>query len=143
MNPFQSLRDYELYVYSLPSRAPQIVSSTLIVQRRGRLYADLTGELLLRNQRRVVIYERLAWDTGSVILVGYGYEVWAGAEKLYWYDSQPHPHDPALASTHPHHKHVPPDIRHNRVPAEGLSFTSPNLLFMVEEASRPPPVIDD
>lgn len=28
-------------------------------------------------------------------------------EKLYWYDSQPHPNDPILQNTHPHHKHVP------------------------------------
>ncbi|MEN8215749.1 MAG: hypothetical protein ABFS56_05115 [Pseudomonadota bacterium] len=32
-----------------------------------------------------------------------------------------------LASTHPHHKHIPPDIKHNRIPAPILSFTHPNL----------------
>lgn len=134
MNPFRSLRDYELFVYSLQSVVPEIVRSTLTIQRRGRLFAELTGEVLLRNQRRVVVYERLTWDTGSVVLVGYSYEVWAGAEKLYWYDSQPHPHDPVLAMTNPHHKHVPPDIKHNRLPAQDLSLTSPNLPFVVGEA---------
>jgi len=52
--------------------------------------------------------------------------------KLYWYDSWPHLNDPALASTHPHHKHVPPDIKHNRVPAPALSFAEPNLPFLIE-----------
>ncbi len=38
--------------------------------------------------------------------------------------------------THPHHKHIPPDIKHNRVPAPGLSFTQPNLPFLIEEIER-------
>ena len=29
--------------------------------------------------------------------------------------------------THPHHKHVPPDIKQHRVPAPEISFTAPNL----------------
>lgn len=41
-----------------------------------------------------------------------------------------------LASTHPHHKHIPPDIKHNRIPAPGLSFTRPNLPFLIEEIER-------
>ncbi len=57
-------------------------------------------------------------------------------EKLYWYDSFPHPNDPSLASTHPHHKHVPPDIKHHRIPAPELSFTRPNLPFLIEEVER-------
>lgn len=50
-----------------------------------------------------------------------------------WYDPQPHPNDPSLASTHPHHKHVPPDIKHNRIPAPGLSFDRPNLPYLIAE----------
>jgi hypothetical protein len=59
--------------------------------------------------------------------------VYQGEERLYWYDDFPHPHDSALASTFPHHKHVPPDIKRNRTPAPALSFTSPNLLFLIRE----------
>ena len=136
MNPFQSLRDYEIFVYSLPSRVPDVVSCTLIVQRRGRSFAELTGEVLFRNQRRLVAYERLTWDSGAVTIVGYSYEVWQGSEKLYWYDSQPHPADPVLAVTNPHHKHVPPDIKHHRLPSPGLSMSAPNLPFVVDEARR-------
>ncbi|PKO19892.1 MAG: hypothetical protein CVU38_21435 [Chloroflexi bacterium HGW-Chloroflexi-1] len=57
-------------------------------------------------------------------------------EKLYWYDSVPHPHDLSLASTDPHHKHVPPDIKRQRVPAPELSFTRSNLPFLIAEIER-------
>ena len=36
----------------------------------------------------------------------------------------------------PHHKHVPPDIKHHRVPAPDLSFTRPNLPFLIKEIER-------
>ena len=133
MNPFQSLRDYETFVYTLQQSFPQIIRSTLVVARRGRLFAELTGEITLLSGHRLVVYERLTWDTGSLIIEGYSYEVWYGSEKLYWYDSQPHPDDPTLASTNPHHKHAPPDIKHHRIPAPDLSFTPPNLTFLIRE----------
>jgi hypothetical protein len=72
MNPFQSLREYETFVYTLQQQFPQILS-------------------------------------------------------------QPHPNNPTLASTDPHHKHVPPDIKHHRIPAPGLSLMSPNLSFLIHE----------
>jgi hypothetical protein len=133
MNPFQSLRDYETFVYTLPQSFPQIVRSTLVVARRGRLFAELSGEVILASVHRLVVYERLTWDTGPLVIEGYSYEVWHGSEKLYWYDSQPHPGDPTLASTAPHHKHVPPDIKRHRIPAPDLSFTLPNLAFLIRE----------
>jgi hypothetical protein len=49
---------------------------------------------------------------------------------------QPHPSDPTLASTDPHHKHVPPDIKRHRIPAPALSFTSPNLPVLIDEVER-------
>jgi hypothetical protein len=68
-----------------------------------------------------------------MLIDSYGYEVWQGSEKLYWYDSQPHPDDPALQRTHPHHKHVPPDIKHNRIPAPEMDFARPNLPALIRE----------
>jgi hypothetical protein len=133
MNPFQSLGEYESFVYTLPQQFASILRSTLIVARRGRLLAELSGELAFAGGRRLVVYERLTWDAGPLVIEGYSYEAWRGGEKLYWYDSQPHPDDPALASTDPHHKHIPPDIRHHRVPASDLSFTDPNLPFLIHE----------
>ncbi len=53
-----------------------------------------------------------------------------------WYDSQPHPNDPTLASTHIHHKHIPPDIKHNRIPAPIMSFTHPNLPELIFEIEQ-------
>ncbi len=133
MNPFRSLRDYEDFVYTLPLRFPGIVSSTLVVARRGVSMATVSGDLVWIGGYRLVVHERLSFDSAGVILRRYGYEVWRGSEKLYWYDSQPHPNDPSLASTHPHHKHVPPDIKHHRIPAPGLSFEQPNLALLIEE----------
>lgn len=49
------------------------------------------------------------------------------------YGPLPHPHIPEMASTHPHHKHVPPDIKHHRLPAPHLSLAQPNLPFLIQE----------
>lgn len=64
------------------------------------------------------------------------YEVYQGDEQLYWYDDWPHPSIPELASTDPHHKHVPPDLKHHRVPAPDLSFDHPSLPFLIEEIEQ-------
>ena len=81
----------------------------------------------MQNEIRLTIRERLAFDRLPLVIDGYGYEAWRGEEKLYWYDSQPHPDELALQSTHPHHKHIPPDIKHNRIPASEISFNQPNI----------------
>ena len=136
MNPFRSLRDYEVWIYSLPERFSEIAHSTLLLVQRGRQLAELTGEIVFSAGCRLVVYGRLTWDAGTLFIEGYGYEVWQGSEKLYWYDSQPHPADASLASTDPHHKHIPPDIKRHRVPAPGLSFHPPNLPFLIKEIER-------
>ena len=136
MNPFQSLRDYELFVYALPEQFPRVLYSTLIVAQRAPGFAELTGDVMFPADYRLNVYERLIWDSGHVEIQAYGYEVWHGSVELYWYDSQPHPNEPALQSTHPHHKHVPPDIKHNRIPASEISFSQPNIPWLVEEAGR-------
>ena len=132
MNPFQSLRDYEEYVYSLQQNFLVIKSSSLVVIRRGKRVAILQGELTFAYGYRVVIRERLSFDD-AVAIEDYGYELWHNAEKLAWYDSQPHPNDPALAATHPHHKHIPPNIKHHRIPAPEMSLTQPNLPALIQE----------
>jgi hypothetical protein len=43
---------------------------------------------------------------------------------------------PILASTHPHHKHIPPDLKRNRIPAPDMSFEEPNLPTLIEEIER-------
>ena len=133
MNQFPSLPEYQAFVYSIREQHPGISFSTLTVVQRGVSIVELTGELHFANGHRLVVYERLRWRDAKLRLLTYDYEVWLAGDKLYWYDSQPHPHIPDLASTHPHHKHIPPDIKHNRVPAPGLSFATPNLPFLIEE----------
>ena len=136
VNPFQSLRDYEEFVYTLSRQFPCIGSSTLVVVRRAARVVTVTGELLFARGYRLVIKERLTFDAGPLVLTRYGYEVWRGDEKLFWYDSQPHPDDPTLTATDPHHKHVPPDIKHHRVPAPELSFSRPNLPVLIQEIEQ-------
>ena len=136
MNHLNSLSEYEEFIYGLPQQFPAIVYSTLLVVRRGAGTALVRGEVIFSGGVRLVVSERLMLAGGVIPIVSYGYEVWRGAEKLYWYDSQPHPGDTTLGSTQPHHKHVPPDIRHHRLPAPGLSFTSPNLPFLFAEIKR-------
>lgn len=93
----------------------------------------LRGQLLFDQGYRISIRERISWESGRGIIESYSYELWHHTKKIAWYDPQPHPNDPTLASTHPHHKHVPPDIKHHRVPAPGLSFTQPNLPLLIRE----------
>lgn len=136
MNPFQSLRDYELFVYTLASRFSSILASTLIIAQRSNSFAELTGELAFSDAFRLTVYERLTWDAGQVKIVGYSYEGWREGVKLYWYDSQPHPNDITLQSTHPHHKHIPPDIKHHRIPAPDIGFDQPNLPVLIVEIDK-------
>jgi hypothetical protein len=133
MRPFQSLRHYERYIYSLADQFPGILRSTLVVAQRGRFFAELTGEVHFPDGYRLNVYERLSWEVGPLTIEGYSYDVWCGREHMHWYDSQPHPNDPQLSSSDPHHKHIPPDIKHHRVPALGLNFLEPNFPFLLRE----------
>ncbi len=131
-----TLEDYELFIYALQDNFPAIQISTLIVIRQASNVATIKGELRFYSGFRLHVREVVRFDRVSPQLSRYGYEVWHGDEKLYWYDSQAHPNDPILASTHPHHKHTPPDIKHHRIPAPELSFTEPNLPFLIQEVEQ-------
>jgi hypothetical protein len=132
-NLFRTLEDYELFLYTLTERFLSVLSSTVVLIRRGATLARVTGELYFEQNIRLVVRERILYHRLPLVLDWYGYEVWQGEEKLYWYDSQPHPNAPDLASTHPHHKHIPPDIKHNRIPAPNMSFTRSNLPTLIQE----------
>jgi hypothetical protein len=133
VNVFLSLRDYEEFIYTLKQRYPSIVRSTLVVVPLGRRTAILEGELGFTQGYRISVWEQLSADTGVVVIENYGYELWRDTEKFSWYDPQPHRNIPTLASTFPHHKHMQPDIKHNRIPAPGMSFTQPNLPLLIQE----------
>ncbi len=135
-NPLRTPEDYELFIYTLVAQFPTIRRSTVTFVRLGASLARVAGELHFDLNLRLIVRERIVYNRLPAVIDGYGYEGWRGSEKLYWYDSQPHPTDLALASTYPHHKHIPPDIKHNRVPAPGLSFTEPNLPRLIEEIQQ-------
>jgi hypothetical protein len=129
--PLTSAASYELFVYSIQQRFPQIKVSTLVLKRTGKLFGELFGQLVFEAEIRLFVKERL--DFKNSLIKGYSYEVWQGTQKLYWYDSQEHPNDLTLASSHPHHKHIPPNIKHHRVPVPELRFEEPNLPFLIQE----------
>ncbi|OQY09156.1 MAG: hypothetical protein B6I30_10240 [Desulfobacteraceae bacterium 4572_187] len=133
MNPFTSLRDYEEFVYTVQHTFPSVKSSTLVVVPRGRRTAVLRGQLIFESGYRLTAQERLSSDSDTVVIESYGYEIWHNSDKNAWYDSQPHPHVPELAVSQPHHKHIPPNIKSNRIPAPQLSFTRPNLPVLIQE----------
>ena len=133
MNPLRSASDYELFLYTLAQGFPAIRRSTLTFARLGASLARVAGELYFDHDVRLVVRERLLYDRSPLIIDWYGYEVCHGKEMLFWYDPQPHPTEPALQSTHPHHKHTPPDIKHHRSPAPTMSFSRPNLPVLIKE----------
>lgn len=132
-SPLRTIEDYELFLYSLTQQFASLRRSTLVLARRGARLARVSGELHFDQGLRLVVRERLSFDRLPVAIDSYGYEIWRDDKKLCWYDPQPHPDDPTLQSTHPHHKHIPPDIKHNRIPAANMSFLRPNLPALIEE----------
>jgi len=132
-NPLKSLESYSRFVAELLDR-PTVERSTVTVWSESPYTGTSEGEVLLSNGIRLRMREELDFDAG--LITAYGYEVYRGEERLYWYDDFPHPDDPDLASTFPHHKHVPPDIKHNRIPAPEMSFTRPNLPTLIREVEE-------
>ncbi|MCB2263629.1 MAG: DUF6516 family protein [Candidatus Thiosymbion ectosymbiont of Robbea hypermnestra] len=135
-NPLRTPDDYELFLYTIRETYPSIRHSTLTFVRKGAFLGRVAGELWFDRQIRLVVRERVVYRRLPVMIDWYGYEVWQGEEKLYWYDSQSHPNDPILQSTDPHHKHIPPDIKHHRIPAPNMQFTFPNLPVLINEIER-------
>ena len=129
-SPLHSLRSYSRYLAKLLDQLG-IQTSTVTVWSDSRYTGIAEGEVLFANGLRLRMREEIDFDAG--IITSYGYEVYRGEERLYWYDDFPHPNDPTLASTMPHHKHIPPDIKHHRTPAPGISFDRPNLPFLLQE----------
>jgi hypothetical protein len=128
--PLRSLRNYSSFLAEL--LADSLVERSTVTVWSDSPYTGIAeGEVFFKNGIRLRLREELDFDAG--LITSYGYEVYRGEARLYWYDDFPHPNDPTLAATFPHHKHVPPDIRRNRVPAPGLSFDDPNLPLILQE----------
>lgn len=132
---------YAEFVYSLQTRYSSIRQSTLVIATIGATLAKLEGQVAFAKDIVLDVWELLDFHAGRIL--NYSYEIYQGGERIVWYDPFEHPHIAELAATHPHHKHVLPDIKHNRIPAPGIGFDHPNLPHLIEEIEReilPPPV---
>ncbi|OQY80783.1 MAG: hypothetical protein B6D41_20580, partial [Chloroflexi bacterium UTCFX4] len=123
-NPLKSLNAYSELIAELIGKS-NVSSSTLTVWSDSPYTGIAEGEIYFTNNLRLRMREEVDFDEG--VIISYGYEVYRGEERLYWYDDFPHPDDANLAATFPHHKHVPPDIKHHRIPAPNIGFEQPNL----------------
>lgn len=130
VSPLRSLSSYSRLLAHLLDQ-PNVQRSTVTAWSDSPYTGIAEGEVLFTNGLRLRMREEIDFDAG--IITSYGYEVYRGDDRLYWYDDFPHPNDPTLASTMPHHKHIPPDIKHHRIPAPGMSFDHPNLPLLIRE----------
>ena len=132
-----ALPDFEAYcqlIASLPDRYLSVQKSTLTAYTIGPFVAEVEGVINFEKGFVLEVWELI--DLSTHAMTSYSYEVDKDGERMWWYDSQSHPNDPTLASTDPHHKHVHPNIKRNRIPAPGISFEHPNLPFLVEEVEQ-------
>ena len=127
--PLQSLAAYSHFVAELLDRSG-VERSTVVVRSASPYTGIAEGEVHFSHGIRLRL-RGADFDAG--LITSYGYEVYRHDERLYWYDDFPHPNNATLATTFPHHKHVPPDIKHNRIPAPEMSFSRPNLPILLQE----------
>lgn len=132
--PFPDFLAYGELIYRLPETYPIIQRSTLVLASIGPTLAKLEGQVIFETNVVLDVWELLDFDARRILK--YSYEVYRAGDKILWYDPFEHPHVPQLASTYPHHKHVLPDIKHNRIPAPGIGFEQPNLPGLIEEIAR-------
>jgi hypothetical protein len=106
-SPLRSLAEYSRFVAELLDNL-RIERSTVRIWSDSPYTGIAEGEVFFRDGLRLRMREEIDFAAG--LIASYGYEVHRGEERLYWYDDFPHPNDPSLASTFPHHKHIPPNI---------------------------------
>ncbi len=128
--PLKSLQAYSRFVAESFDQA-NVTRTTVVVWSDSPYTGIAEGEVFFANGLRLRMREEVDFEAG--LIISYGYEVYRGEERLYWYDDFPHPDDPLLAETLPHHKHVPPNLKHHRIPAPNMSFMRPNLPALIEE----------
>lgn len=122
---------YEWQIYSLSTTYPEIQSSTLRIYTNSATTCLIRGSIRFRSGLELRVVEYLDFRDGEFL--DYYYAIFQGQERIRWYDPQPHPENPDLAATFPHHRHDPPDIKHNRRPVPGISFHSPNLPTLIAD----------
>ena len=126
----RSLDNYSSFISEILDR-DDVEKTTITVWSNSPYSGTAEGEVFFKDGLRLRMREELDFDAG--LITSYGYEVYKNETRLYWYDDFPHPNDTSLASTFPHHKHIPPNIKRNRIPAPNIDFSYPNLPFILQE----------
>ncbi len=126
--------EYARLIFTLLTQRPTVERHTLAVYTTSQTVGITRGQVIFRSGHVLRVFEQI--DFVAHRIVKYSYELSYQGESLWWYDSMPHPDISDLQSTHPHHKHIPPDIKHHRVPAPDLSFAAPNLPRLIVEIER-------
>lgn len=124
---------YEHFLYTIVDVFPEIEKSTLHFFTTSATAGFLKGSLWFQNGFELCVVEVI--DFAFKEILDYSYTVYKENEKFRWYDPQPHPNDPDLAETFPHHMHELPDIKRNRKPALNISFNNSNLPILIEQIS--------
>jgi len=128
------LNDYKIYatfLFALESKFPAIQKSQVSFFTTKYNTGIARGVIYFEDGIQLCFLEHLNFSLARI--TSYSYEVWQGGQQLYFYDPQKHPDDFTLSDTFPHHKHIPPDIKHHRVPAPEIRFDRPNLEFLLRE----------
>jgi hypothetical protein len=129
--PAFSRADYESLLYALAERYPDISSSTLRLYTNSATTAIVRGSVHFINGLELRVFEYLDLTDGEIY--DDSYTIFRSEDRIRWYDPQPHLENSELAETFPHHFHEEPDIKHNRRPAPGISFTAPNLPKLIAD----------
>ncbi len=118
--------EYERLLYSLVDTYLEVTASTLRIYGNSATSSLVRGSVFFGSGLELRVFEYIDWASGE--LLNYSYTVYRNGEKILWYDPQPHPDDPHLAATFPHHFHRPPDIKHNRQPRPAFLSMHPTCL---------------
>jgi len=130
-SPLNSYAEYTRFIYNFLAERPTVESHTLVVYTTSQTVGITRGHIVFRSGYILRVFEQIDFVTHHILK--YVYELTYQDEQLWWYDPMPHPDIQELQSTHPHHKHVPPDMKHHRIPAPDLSFIEPNLSRLIDE----------
>ena len=79
---FDTIADYERFVYSLADTFPSILLSTLRIVRSGPAGGQVVGALTFPNDVRLDVAEQIDLDAGYLEILQYGYVVWQGSTRL-------------------------------------------------------------
>jgi hypothetical protein len=105
-----SYTEYSQCLYHLLENRPTVESHTLTVYTTSRTVGITRGHIVFCSGYILRVFEQIDFVTHRILK--YMYELRYQNERIWWYDPMPHPNTPELQSTHPHHKHVAPDIKH-------------------------------